>query len=93
MYKERRALRRHLMLKCSYSADARIVNLSIHGCMIESLATPKLGEPVEFTAELSGRPAILRGVVVHTVTGRGFGIRFVGLDEDVVGRVRAVATS
>ena len=93
MYKERRALRRHLMLKCSYSADARIVNLSIHGCMIESLATPKLGEPVEFTAELSGRHAILRGVVVHTVTGRGFGIRFVGLDEDVVGQVRAVATS
>jgi PilZ domain len=93
MYKERRALRRHLMLKCSYSADARIVNLSIHGCMIESLVTPKLGEPVEFTAELSGRPAILRGVVVHTVTGRGFGIRFVGLDEDVVGQVRAVATS
>ena len=93
MYTERRALRRHLMLKCSYSADAHIVNISINGCLIESLGTPKLGEPVEFTAELRGRPAILRGVVVRTVITRGFGIRFVGLDEDVVGRVRAVATS
>jgi PilZ domain-containing protein len=93
MYRERRALRRHLMLKCSYSAEARIVNISIHGCLIETLATPRLGELVEFTAELSGRPAILRGVVVHTASGRGFGIRFVGLDEDVVTRVRIVATS
>jgi hypothetical protein len=81
------------MLKCSYSADARIVNISIHGCLVESLATPKLGEHVEFTAELGGGPAILRGIVVHTASGRGFGIRFVGLDEDDVRRVHAVATS
>jgi hypothetical protein len=81
------------MLKCSYSADARVVSVSINGCLIESLVTPKLGEPVEFTAELGGQPAILRGVVVHAASGRGFGIRFDGLDEDVVRRVRAVATS
>jgi hypothetical protein len=81
------------MLKCSYSADARIVNISIHGCLVESLTPPELGKPVEFTAELLGRPAILRGVVVHTAGGRGFGIRFVGLDEDVARRVRVVATS
>ena len=93
MQKERRALRRHVMLKCSHSADARIVNVSVNGCKIESRATPKVGERVEFTAELQGRPAILRGTVVYVLDGLEFAIRFSGLDEDVLNRVRAIATS
>ena len=93
MQKERRALRRHVMLKCSYSPDARIVSISINGCKIESREIPKLGEQVEFTAELGGRAATVRGVVVYTRGAVEFAIRFVGLDEDVASRVRAVATS
>jgi hypothetical protein len=81
------------MLKCSHAADARIVNISVNGCKIESRVTPQVGERVEFTTELLGRPAVLRGIVVHTLEGFEFGIRFVGLDEDVVNRVRAVTTS
>lgn len=93
MHKERRALRRHLRLKCSYAPDARVVNLSVNGCKIESRVTPTIGEQVEFTVELVGRPAVLRGTVVHARDGFEFGIRFMGLDEDVAARVRTVATS
>jgi len=90
---KRRALRRHVMLKCSHSANSRIVNISVNGCKIESRVTPKAGEHVEFTAELRSQPTVLRGIVVHVLEGFEFGIRFVGLDEDAVSRVRAVATS
>lgn len=93
MSREPRALRRHLRLKCSYASDAHIVNISVNGCKVESLVTPKMGERLEFTADLRGRPALLSGVVVHALDGREFAIRFVGLDEDVAGLVRAVATS
>ena len=81
------------MLKCSHSADARIVSISINGCLIESRATPKLGERVEFTTELLGRPVTLRGVVVHLRSRFEFAIRFVGLDEDAVRLVGAMARS
>ena len=93
MYKERRALRRRLMLKCSYAADAHIVSLSVNGCLIESWKTPKIGDRVEFSAAVRGQPAILRGVVVHLRGGYEFGVRFEGLDEDVASRVRAMAAS
>ena len=93
MHRERRALRRRLMLKCSHAADAHIVSISINGCLIESRTTPNIGDPVEFTAELRGRPAILRGVVVHVRSGFEFAMRFARLDEDTASRVRAVATS
>ena len=93
MYNERRAIRRRLMLKCSYAADAHIVSISVNGCLIESWTTPKLGDRVEFSAELRGQPAILRGVVVHLRGGYEFGIRFEELDEDTASRVRAMAAS
>lgn len=93
MPKEKRALRRHLRLTCSYAPDAHIVNISANGCKVESRLTPKLGEHVEFTAELAGRPALLRGTVVHARDGFEFGIRFSGLDTDVASRVRAMAAS
>ena len=92
MGRERRALRRHLRLKCSYAPDAYIVNISANGCKVESCVTPKVGEHVEFTAELLGRPAILRGGVVYARDGLEFGLRFVDLDEDVGNRVRTTAT-
>ena len=93
MQKERRALRRRLMLKCSHAADAHIVSISVNGCLVESRATPKIGERIEFTAELRGRPASLRGVVVHVRSHFEFAVRFEGLDEDTDSRVRAVAAS
>ena len=93
MQKERRALRRRLMLKCSHAADARIVSMSANGCLVESRVTPEISERIEFTAELRGRPATLRGVVVHVRSHFEFGVRFEGLDEDTVTRVRAVTAS
>ena len=93
MPKERRALRRHLRLKCSYAPDAHIVNISVNGCKVETRVTPKVGDTVEFTAELLGQPAILHGSVVYALDGLEFGIRFGSLEEDVSRRVRAVATS
>jgi len=93
MPKEKRALRRHLRLACSYAPGAHIVNVSANGCKVESRVTPRVGEQVEFTAELVGRPALLRGIVVHVRDGFEFGIRFSGLDSDVASRVRTVAAS
>ena len=81
------------MLKCSYAANARIVNISVNGCKVESRVTPKVGDSIEFTADLRGQPTALRGIVVHVLEGFEFGMRFVGLDDDASSRVRAVAAS
>jgi hypothetical protein len=82
-----------MRLKCSYGPEAWIVNISANGCKVESRSTPGIGEHVEFTANLRDQPTTLRGVVVHVREGLEFGMRFVGLDEDAVARVRAAAAT
>lgn len=89
--RQQRALRRHLRLRCSHAPDAYLVNISINGCKVESRKTPRTGERVEFSADIHGRPTVLRGVVVHARDGLEFAVRFAGLDDDAIAGVRAVA--
>lgn len=72
---------------CAWQRSARVTDLSIHGCYIDSRRVPRLGETVEFTVRLLGDPVPLRGTVVHAMLGVGFAIAFDDLGESSRDRI------
>ena len=88
MPERRKQLRRPLLLECSWTRDARVIDLSSQGCYVDSMRVPRLGEVVEFEIEL-GSPVLLRGTVVHRKEGVGFAVSFDGLSEDSAVQVYA----
>jgi hypothetical protein len=59
---------------------ARISDISLSGCYVESLGQVSIGEEVRFEVQLpTGRWMPLRGVVVHHLAHLGFGVRFANL--------------
>lgn len=60
--------------------EARISDISLGGCFMESLAQVSIGDEVNFEIELpTGGRMPLRGEVVHHQPNLGFGVRFAGL--------------
>jgi hypothetical protein len=78
----RRAFRSPFFIECSWTNSARITDISLTGCYVDSRLVPKEGEPVEFTAEIAGGTVILRGTVVNPRLDLGFGVRFEPLPDD-----------
>lgn len=70
---------------------ARINDLSLSGCYIESLARVTSGEEIHFEIQLpTGFWMPLRGTVVHHQPNLGFGVRFAQLmmmERNVLSRV------
>ena len=59
---------------------ARISDISLGGCYVESLGQVTIGEEISFEIQLpTGRWMPLRGAVVHLVAHLGFGVEFIGL--------------
>jgi hypothetical protein len=59
---------------------ARISDISLGGCYMESLAQVAVGEEVHFEIQLpTGGRMPLRGEVVHLHPNIGFGLRFLSL--------------
>jgi hypothetical protein len=59
---------------------ARISDISLSGCYVESLGQVSVGEAVSFEIQLpTGRWMPLSGVVVHHLAHLGFGVQFTGL--------------
>jgi hypothetical protein len=59
---------------------ARISDISLGGCYVESLGQVTIGEEVRFEIQLpTGRWMPLRGVVVHQFAHLGFGVEFTSL--------------
>ncbi len=62
--------------------SARVYDLSLSGCYIESLGQVQLHERVSFHIQSpTGRWLSLAGEVVHAQPNMGFGIRLTGLSE------------
>lgn len=61
---------------------ARLYDISLSGCYIESPGTTQSGERTRFEVQSpTGRWLQFRGEVVHSQTYMGFGVRFLGLSE------------
>jgi hypothetical protein len=59
---------------------ARVSDISLSGCYIESLGQVTVGERISFEIHLpTGRWMPLRGEVVYHLPGLGFGVRFARL--------------
>lgn len=55
---------------------ARVYDLSLSGCYVETLGHVTQGERIEFEIQLpTGRWLRLQGVVMHAQPGMGFGLR------------------
>ena len=89
MPERRHQPRRTLLLECSWTRDARVIDLSPQGCYVDALRVPRLGEIVEFEIGLDESPVLLRGTVVHRKEGVGFAVSFDGLSDDAAVRVHA----
>lgn len=60
--------------------EARVGDISLGGCYIESLAQVTTGDQIQFEIQLpTGGRMPLRGEVVHHQPNMGFGVRFVNL--------------
>jgi hypothetical protein len=60
--------------------EARISDISLGGCYMESLAPVSVGEEIHFEIQLpTGGRMPLRGEVVHEQPNVGFGLRFINL--------------
>lgn len=60
--------------------EARIGDISLGGCYVESLAQVTIGEQIQFEIQLpTGGQMPLRGEVVYHHANLGFGIRFANL--------------
>lgn len=60
--------------------EARISDVSLGGCFIDSIATVREGESLSFSLSLSaGVSDKFYGEIVYVYPGIGFGLRFTGL--------------
>ena len=67
----------------SGSREARISDLSLGGCYVDSIASVRLEENFKFTLLLpEGRREEMSGDVIYIHEGIGFGLRFNNLSDD-----------
>src|SRR5262249_52402309 len=79
----------------SGKSAARMSDISISGCYVDSLATPAQGERIRVQLHLTQGPLSVEAEVVYVELHRGFGLRFVDLTpaafdvlSEVVARLR-----
>lgn len=68
--------------------DGRIVDLSVSGCFIESIALPKVGQIVTVSIAISGGQINLPAEVVYAQATHGFAVRFVETPVEVANVLR-----
>ena len=68
--------------------DGRIVELSVSGCFIESVALPKVGQIVTVSIAISGGQINLPAEVVYAQATQGFAVRFVDTPVEVANVLR-----
>lgn len=74
--------------------EARISDLSIGGCYIDSIAAVHAGEVVGFAIVLpSGETLSLNGKVAYIIPGNGFGITFHDLNDDEKLTIESIVAS
>ncbi|MCW5960678.1 MAG: PilZ domain-containing protein [Pyrinomonadaceae bacterium] len=62
--------------------EARVSDLSMGGCFVDSIAAVSQGEKIGFELKLSPRESLrMKGEVAYVMAGIGFGIRFEDVSE------------
>jgi hypothetical protein len=67
----------------SGGTPCRISDLSVAGCFVQAMATPRQGESTTITLSLDGRNVSVSGTVLYIEAGMGFAVRFAEVPEDV----------
>ena len=63
--------------------QARISDISLGGCYVDSIASVVEGEAISLALAIgSGEPQRFAGVVAYVLPGFGFGVRFTDLTEE-----------
>ena len=88
MANRRRDVRVSLPLEARFEAlsgkhTARLSDVSLGGCYVETLSHVTIGEAIQFGIHLpTGRWLTLKGEVVYHHRNLGFGVRFVDLSDE-----------
>ncbi len=69
--------------------QARISDISLGGCYVDSIASVMEGEAIALTLTIgSGEPQRFTGVVAYLLPGFGFGVCFTDLSEENIDSLR-----
>lgn len=75
----------------SGNREARVTDISLHGCFIEACAQTSPGERIKIVVKTpSGRWIQLRGEVVFSQTMIGFGLKFMEVSEQDEAMLRKI---
>lgn len=78
----------------SSTHEARVDDLSVGGCFVDTVGRVELNEAVELEIQLpSGNSLSLRGQVASYQPGVGFGMSFISLSEDEVAALKDLMSS
>jgi hypothetical protein len=90
MSDERRANRRlPVQVSRSWTRGARITDISLGGCYVDSRSVPPVGDVVDLELPTAEGPLPLAGTVVRGIPNTGFGVRFTPMDERTLDRLSA----
>ena len=95
----RRSKRKRLLLEAKWESmshrhEARVDDVSLGGCFVNTYGKVELHEPVNLEIQLpSGEWLPLRGEVASSQPGVGFGISFISLSEDETAALRELMLS
>ena len=95
----RHSNRKRLLLEAKWESmsrahEARIDDISVGGCFVNTLGRVELNEVVNLEIQLpSGEWLPLRGCVVSYQPGVGFGLSFTSLDEEQIAVLKELIAS
>lgn len=70
--------------------EARISEIGLGGCYVDSIASVVEGEPISLTITSGGNSQEFDGEVAYLLPGFGFGVRFVNVTEGQTGFLRSI---
>src|SRR5215207_8604692 len=98
-HERRNSERKRLLLEAKWESmsrthEARVDDVSLGGCFVNTPGRVELNEAVNLEIQLpSGEWLPLRGLVASYQPGVGFGLSFTSLSEDETARLRELMTS
>jgi hypothetical protein len=86
----RQSVRSRVDFACSWRRDARVSDLSLSGCYVDTRHAPAVGSHAELEIALPDGDITVRGAVSHSHPNAGFALQFERLDEEARMRIASV---
>jgi hypothetical protein len=86
----RQSVRSRVDFACSWRRDARVSDLSLSGCYVDTRHAPEVGNHAELDIGLPDGDITVRGAVSHSHPNAGFALKFEGLDDEARKRIASV---